>query len=70
MNLENLIDEAIIGKEAMQGSFSGPINKDASKLKFKNHNYQWRSASAPWALQGQEGVSRKPCLWQGKWEAT
>ena len=35
MNFENLIDEAIDCKEAMQGSFSGPIKKDASKLKFK-----------------------------------
>lgn len=35
MNFDCLIDTALKNKEAMQGSFSGPINKNASKLRFK-----------------------------------
>lgn len=35
MNFETIINEAIDAKKAMHGSFSGPINKDGSKLRFK-----------------------------------
>ena len=32
MNFDTIIDEALKKKEAMQGSFSGPINKDLSLI--------------------------------------
>lgn len=35
MNFESIIDDAINNNKAMQGSFSGPITKDGSKIKFK-----------------------------------
>lgn len=35
MNFDTIIDEALKNKEAMQGSFSGPIKRHASKLRFK-----------------------------------
>lgn len=35
MNFESIIDEGINNNKAMQGSFSGPLNKDGSKVKFK-----------------------------------
>lgn len=35
MNFESIIDEGINNNKAMQGSFSGPLNKDGSKIKFK-----------------------------------
>lgn len=35
MNFESIIYEAINNNKAMQGSFSGPLNKDGSKIKFK-----------------------------------
>lgn len=35
MNFESIIDEGINNNKAMQGSFSGSLNKDGSKIKFK-----------------------------------
>ena len=35
MNFESIIDDAINNKKALRGSFSGPINKDRSKVKIK-----------------------------------
>lgn len=35
MNFDTIIDEALKKKEAMQGSFSGPIKRYVSKLRFK-----------------------------------
>lgn len=35
MNFESIIDDAIKNNKALRGSFSGPINKDGSKVKIK-----------------------------------
>lgn len=35
MNFESIIDEGINNNKAMQGSFSGPLNKDGSKLNLR-----------------------------------
>lgn len=35
MNFESIIDEGINNNKAIQGSFSGSLNKDGSKIKFK-----------------------------------
>ena len=35
MNFESIIDDAIKNSKALRGSFSGPINKDGSKVKIK-----------------------------------
>lgn len=35
MNFESIIDDAIKNNKALCGSFSGPINKDGSKVKIK-----------------------------------
>lgn len=35
MNFESIIDDVINNKKALRGSFSGPINKDGSKVKLK-----------------------------------
>lgn len=35
MNFESIIDDAINNNKALRGSFSGPINKDGSKVKIK-----------------------------------
>ena len=35
MNFESIIDDAIKNSKALRGSFSGPINKDRSKVKIK-----------------------------------
>lgn len=35
MNFESIIDDAIKNNKALRGSFSGPINKDRSKVKIK-----------------------------------
>ena len=35
MNFESIIDDAINNNKALRGSFSSPINKDGSKVKFK-----------------------------------